>query len=361
MLAAYVSGHGFGHATRTAEVLRAVRVLEPNLPISVVSLAPERIFRDAVSEPLQYRRVQCDVGLAQRDALTMDEEATIGRWRAFEEETPARVSREAEWLRNARAGVVVADIPPLAFAAAAAAGVPSVGVTNFSWDWIYQHLARRIPAFREPSEAAREAYSKAGLLLELPFAGDLSAFPKRERIPMVARPQRCPREETRRALGLGAADVAVLLSFGGIGFADFDPNVLAELREYVFLVETDRRELPTNVIALSDRVVAARGLTFLDVIGGADAIVTKPGYGIVTDAIAAGTRLVYTERGDFPEYDVMVTEMRNYLPTAHVANEDLRAGRLEAPLREVFAEARPATPDLSGAEVAARRIVERLT
>ncbi len=360
MLAAYVSGHGFGHATRTAHVLRAVRVLEPTLPICVVSLAPERIFRESVSEPFQYRAVQCDVGLAQKDALTIDEAETIDRWRAFEQETPARVSREAAWLRKARAGVVVSDIPPLAFTAAAAAGVPSVGVTNFSWDWIYAHLARRVPAFREPSDAAREAYSSAGLLLQLPFSGDLSAFPVRERIPMVARPQRRPREETRRALGLAEADVAVLVSFGGIASPDFDPGVLAPLSEFVFLVETDGRDLPTNVMALSDRVLTARGLSFLDIVGGADAIVTKPGYGIVTDAIAAGTRLVYTERGDFPEYEVMVGEMKSYLPTAYVGNADLRAGRLEAPLREVFGASRPEVPDLSGAESAARRIVERL-
>ena len=37
----------------------------------------------------------------------------------------------------ARATVVVGDIPPLAFAAAARAGVPSVAVGNFTWDWIY--------------------------------------------------------------------------------------------------------------------------------------------------------------------------------------------------------------------------------
>ena len=147
--------------------------------------------------------------------------------------------------------MVLADIPPLAFDAAAEAGVPSVGLGNFSWDWIYAHLARRVPAFREPSDVAREAYSKADLLLELPFAGDLSAFPRRERIPMVARPQRRPRAETRRALGLADGEVAVLLSFGGIGFLGFDPSVLAGLREFVFLLETEPADPPANVMALS--------------------------------------------------------------------------------------------------------------
>ncbi len=360
VLAVYVSGHGFGHSTRTAEVLRAVRRLEPSLPITVVSTAPERIFRAAVSEPLEHRRLECDFGLAQKDALTIDEAGTVERWREFATELRARVGREADWLRRAGARAVLADIPPLAFDAAAAAGVPSLAISNFSWDWIYAHLARRIPALREPAAAAREAYSRAGLLLQLPFAGDLSAFPVREPIPMVARPQRRPRAETRAALGLAEGEIAVLLSFGGIGFPDFDPAVLARLPGFVFLLETERGELPANVRPLPDHVLSARGLTFLDVVGGADAIVTKPGYGIVTDAIAARTPLVYTERGDFPEYPIMVAEMKRYLATAYVSNADFRTGRLEVPLGEALEAPMPPAPDLSGADAAARRIVERL-
>ena len=102
------------------------------------------------------------------------------------------------------------------------------------------------------------------------------------------------------------------------------------------------------------------GLVYQDVVGAVDVVVTKPGYGIVTDAIAAGTRLLYTERGDFPEYPVMVGEMPRYLAAAHVSGEDLRAGRLDgAPRRRAVARA-PEAPRLDGAAVAASRIRERL-
>jgi len=359
VLAVYVSGHGFGHATRTAEVWRAVRVLERDLFIAVVSSAPERISRAAVGEPLEYRALQCDVGLAQKDALSIDEEATVERWRAFEAGTRARVGREADWLGRARARVVLADIPPLAFEAAAAAGVPSVGLSNFSWDWIYAHNARRVPALTEAAARAREAYEKADLLLELPFAGDLSAFPRRERIPMVARRQRRDRAQTRHALGL-ERETAVLLSFGGIGLPGFDPSVLKPLRQYRFLLETERHDLPPNVLAVTGRLLEEKELVFLDLVGAADVVVSKPGYGIVTDCIAARTPLVYTDRGDFPEYPIMVAEMPRYLSTAYVSNEDLRMGRLDEAIRAVRSAPLPPPPDMSGAEVAARRLLERV-
>ena len=86
---------------------------------------------------------------------------------------------------------------------------------------------------------------------------------------------------------------------------------------------------------------------------------TKPGYGIVSDCIGAGTRLVYTERGDFPEYPVMVAEMTRYLPAVHVSNEELRQGRIGPALARVLSQPYPEPPRLDGAAVAAERLLAR--
>jgi L-arabinokinase len=355
-LVAYVSGHGFGHATRTAEVLRAVREAAPKQPLAVVTTAPESLFHEAGLGPFEYRRVACDVGLVQRGALVIDEEGTIRRLRAFEVDRPRLVEAEAAWLRTAGARLVLADIPPLAFEAASAAGVPSVGLANFSWDWIYGHLARRRAEFEEPARRAAAAYAQAGLLLQLPFAGDLTAFPRREAVPMVARRQRRPRAEARRLLEFDDAPT-VLVSFGGLGLPGFDPGVLAELAPYRFVLETDDHALPGNVRGVTRAGLKARGLEYLDVIGAADVALTKPGYGIVTDCIAAGTRLVYTDRGDFPEYPILVAEMARHLPCAYVSNDDVRAGFLEEALAAVLQAPFPPPPRLDGADVAARRLL----
>ena len=61
--------------------------------------------------------------------------------------------------------MVLGDIPPLAFLAAAQAGVPGVGMSNFSWDWIYAHLARQEPGLSAAAAAAAAAYAQATNLL----------------------------------------------------------------------------------------------------------------------------------------------------------------------------------------------------
>ena len=86
-------------------------------------------------------------------------------------------------------------------------------------------------------------------------------------------------------------------------------------------------------------------------------MVSKPGYGIVTDCIGAGTRLVYTPRGDFPEYPILTAEMPRYLPCVAVDNVALRRGDLGAALADCLAQPFPPQPDLGGAARAAERLL----
>jgi L-arabinokinase len=361
VIAAYVSGHGYGHATRVGEVLRAVRGRAPGMPLAVVTSGPEKLYRQAVPGPFVFRSLECDVGLVQKGALAIDEEGTVTRWREFASGGEERAVREARWLRDAGAGLVLGDVPPLAFEAAAQAGLPAVGLTNFSWDWIYRHLAHRQPVLAEAAAAAARAYASAALLLQLPFAGDLSAFPRRERIPMVARRPRMSREEARRRLGVPEKTPCVLVTFGGIGMPAFDPSVLGGLADFHFLMDAPKDSLPRNATATDAALLEVAGMDYRDVVRAADVVATKPGYGIVSDAIAAGTRIVYTERGDFPEYPVLVAEMGRYVPCAHVGNADFLAGRWRQAIEGVLARPVPPPPDVSGAEVAAQRLLSLAT
>jgi L-arabinokinase len=360
MLVAFVSGHGFGHATRTAEVLRAVRRRAPELPITVCGEAPAFLFERVVAQPLSVRPVACDVGLVQSDALTIDEQATAAALDEFLDGFDVLVSREARFLREAGARAVLGDIPPLAFAAAAAAGVPGIALGNFSWDWIYGHYGVRQPALARAARHAAAAYASAELLLRLPFAGDLSVFRSVVDVPLLARRPALSRPEARGRLRLDERPT-VLLSFGGIGMPELSPASFAALGEYAFVL-TGRAGAgeARNVRRLEAAELAESGLDYPDLVGACDVVVSKPGYGIVTDCIGARTRLVYTDRGDFPEYDVLVGEMERFLPAVFVASAELREGRLGGALGRVLEMPFPAQPALNGAEVAAERLIAAL-
>jgi hypothetical protein len=100
-----------------------------------------------------------------------------------------------------------------------------------------------------------------------------------------------------------------------------------------------------------------------DLVLGADAILGKPGYGTVAEAIVAGRRaFVQTPRGDFREYPVLVRCIEEHLPSARLGLKELLAGEWTLALRAALASRAPHSAiELDGDVIAAQRIVEMLS
>jgi hypothetical protein len=90
-------------------------------------------------------------------------------------------------------------------------------------------------------------------------------------------------------------------------------------------------------------------------------VATKPGYGIVAECVANGAAVLYTARGEFVEYEVMVREMPRYLRCAFISNEDLYSGAWQDALDALVTQpSPPERPQVNGAEVVVTQVLEML-
>ncbi|KAE9405165.1 hypothetical protein BT96DRAFT_963987 [Gymnopus androsaceus JB14] len=118
----YCSGHGYGHATRVSFYLPV---------IFIVSSAPKQVFSDSVALGAQYRYADwVDPIIKSVEVL-----------KAFLKNKDAFLKIEHEWLLSVQARCVLSDAAFLGCLAAKAAGVPSILVTNFTFDSVYSYLA----------------------------------------------------------------------------------------------------------------------------------------------------------------------------------------------------------------------------
>jgi L-arabinokinase len=192
----------------------------------------------------------------------------------------------------------------------------------------------------------RDAYAKTTLALRLPLHGGFEPMAAVTRdIPLVARRSTREREEIRRALGLPGGRPVVLASFGAYG-ADIPVDDLSRSDRFTLLAP--RREPPA-------------GLRYEDLVAASDVVISKPGYGIVSECVANCAALLYTSRGRFAEYDVFVKEMPRILRCRYISQEDLLAGRWADAIDALLAQPAPLErPRVDGAEIAADEIM-RLT
>jgi len=370
----YVSGHGFGHASRDIEVINALHRLAPAVRVAVRTSAPRWLFDLTLAAPVAWMPAECDTGIVQIDSLRLDVDATLRRADAFHASLPARARAEAALLDELGAALVVGDIPPLAFAAAAASGLPSIALGNFTWDWIYGGY-EEIRDHPNLLPAIANAYAAATSALRLPLGGGFEPFERVERVPFIARRSKRSRDEVRRAFDLPADARLVLASFGGYGLRDIDVARLGSIAGWDVVVtsnvQASRRASDAGVDRLAqagwppalhyvdERDIYAAGFRYEDIVTAVDVVATKPGYGIIAECIANGAAMLYTSRGRFVEYDVMVREMPRYLRCEFIANEDLYAGRWEQPLAALMAQpSAPESPRVDGAEVVAEMIAE---
>lgn len=322
------------------------------LHVTVKTSAPRHLFgehdgtkpRPAVA----VVNLQCDAGVAQIDSLDIDVPETVRRAKAFQTRLPSLVDEESAFLRRHRANLVVGDIPPLAFAAAAAAGLPSMAIANFTWDWIYESYAD----VHHLVEDLRRTYQSLTLALRLPMWGGFAGLERKARdIPFIAyRSQHHP-DDVRRTLGLPdrmRGGPLVLPAFGGHGLGRLATNALGALPGYTVVPPA----------STSPEHLRAAGLRYQDLIKAADVVVTKPGYSVISEAIANGAALLYTSRGHFVEYDVLVREMPRYVRARFIEPNDLLSGNWSGAIERLLAQpAAPDKPSLNGAQLAAEEIL----
>lgn len=332
----YISGHGFGHASRSIELIRALTRRQPGVHITVKTFAPSWLF-ERVSG-VTYQQFEADVGITQTDSVTIDIADTTSRARDFYRDFERRADDEAASLRASDTRLVLGDVPPLAHAVAARVGVPSVAVSNFTWDWIYEGYAAFENVAPSVIQTIRDAYRECTLALRLPMHGGFASMSRVTDVPMIARRSARSRAETRRAAGVPDDRPFVLASFSGYGLdVPFD--------------QIARRE---GLTVVSSPFAPAPPLEYEDLVAAADVVISKPGYGIISECVANETPLLYTSRGQFAEYDVFVAEMPRVLRCRFMPQEDLRAGRWREHIEALLAQSDP--PErarIDGAEVAA--------
>jgi L-arabinokinase len=351
-IAFYITGHGFGHAVRSYQVIRALNKAVPAWEIHVRTTAPEWLFQDP-SGSVVYHQTKIDIGIVQKDSLAMDLTETLRSCRDLHERASSLIESELAFVRQHRIALIVSDIPALAFEVAAQAMIPSVAITNFTWSWIYRAYQERYPAFLSLIEEMESFYRKATLAMTLPYACDLSIFPSRKAIPWITRTSSLSKHQARASFALPQSATIVLLSFGGLGIERLPWKTLQRLQDYYFIGTEERPQRAGNICVLPEMQ-----REYCDLVRAADVIIAKPGYGIVADILAHQTPVLYIERSDFPEFPYLAQALNELTTAEFLSLDDLLSGGIEPHLVRFLKRERhwPAVP-LNGAQIAAEKIV----
>jgi L-arabinokinase len=356
-IAYYVSAHGYGHGVRSCNIIQAINELYPHLHVHIISELPLSFLSNQIDLRRNSVRVESfDVGMAQIDSIRVDVPSTLERIRAIYSQRKERVAGEAAKLEKQGVGLVVVDIPALPIEAAATLGIPRVAVGNFAWDWIYEEFIPQDPGWREIVDIFHEEYAKTDLLLRLPFCETMRAFPRIEDIPLVASPGKSCKNLIAGLTRCDPGKKWILLSFTTLDWTDETLAKIERIRDYEFFTVHPLEWQRRNIHALQREPII-----FADILASMDAVISKPGFGILSDCIANRKPLIYADRSDFREYPILVHAIRKYIKHVHIPTIELYRGNLQESLARIWESPDPEGElGLGGDRIAARRIARCL-
>lgn len=322
-LSYFISSHGFGHAARAAAIMKALQDSEPRTTFSIFTKVPEWFFSDSGVTGFTYYPCTTDVGFAQTSPTAEDLSSTIAQLRTFVPFARENVQSLAALVASAGAAAVICDISPLGLAVAAEAGIPSVLIENFTWDWIYrgypavpQELLRFAELFAECFASATHHFQTAPVCAPAPRA---------RQFPPVSRSPRRGRLEMRRELEIDDRQPVVLITMGGVSsslpFLEQLPQQ-EDIATFVVAAPVDEVTRRGNVVLFPPR----SELYHPDLVQMSDVVIGKTGYSTVCEAFYAGCGFGVVERPTFREHQVMEKFLRDSLPTLLLSHAEFLSG-----------------------------------
>ncbi|KAJ5050737.1 uncharacterized protein L3040_002608 [Drepanopeziza brunnea f. sp. 'multigermtubi'] len=334
----YISGHGYGHATRSAQLVSALLSASPTTLVTIITTAPSHLFPS--SPRVSFIAQEVDSAIIQPQPYTIDAPASFAKLKTFlaSTETPEWRAKTADILDQTQCNLVLADAPyPVAWTSAREKGIKSVLVSNFSFDSIFEQLLTYLPAESRGAETEmvqkiEKLYATYDYIVRLPgyipfpFADKYWTVEERARrlidAPLVFRPPRTSRSNVLKLLGIPEEfheHRVLLVQFGGqIVDATGESTV---------------PQLPDGWICLSSTPVEdPRFFTFPkdvyspDLVAASNVVLGKIGYGTVSECVGMNKALIYVIRPMFAEEPGLLRYMEENGVCGEISVADYESG-----------------------------------
>ncbi|MFZ2632687.1 MAG: NUDIX domain-containing protein [Desulfosalsimonadaceae bacterium] len=360
-IAYFITSHGFGHAARASAVMNAIGAQWPFVHFEIFTQTPEWFFKDSLCVSYVYHPEMTDVGLVQTSPFCFDAGKTLDALDAFLPFDETRVACLADIVNRSGCQLIVCDISPLGLAVASRAGVSSVLVENFTWDWIYASYLPSNRRFGKHIKYLENIFGSADIRVQaapicLPQKSALC-------IPPVSRKPVASPSETRNQLGIPPSGPLILITLGGIPEALSFADALKTYRKPVyFVVPGAAPDMPAasrkqgNVVFLPHH----SGFYHPDLIAAADAVVGKVGYSTLAEVYHAGVPFGYIPRSDFRESDIFESYIQKNMKGMRFSEPDFYSGDWLSQVPDLLALPKRTINEPNGSDVAAEYICNML-
>lgn len=332
-----LSAHGYGHFAMTAPILNALRQ-KHNFQLTLRTTLPKALLKTRIDGEFTVIADTSDFGMVMHNSFDVNIEASAACYSEFHQDYALKVEEESASLRAIKPDFILANIPYLTIDAAYACNIPCIAYCSLNWLEVFTHYFTSILAEEaQIKKQITDAYNRAAVFMcpapsmPMPLLHNVRAIGPVARVfegkAQTARANLC---EYINAPDLGKQTKIVLVTPGGVSTHIPVENWPKE-KHIIWLCSWPLTVSRQDVIS-----TANIPLLFNDIMAGCDAVVSKPGYGIVSETVCNQIPVLYIKRGDWPEEPHLIKWWRANGIVDEVSRTALEKGQLVNNLKSLW-------------------------
>ncbi|GJQ57613.1 MAG: hypothetical protein SCALA701_04140 [Candidatus Scalindua sp.] len=332
--------------------MAAIHEIAPSTQFEIFTKVPEWFFEHSLTGPFTYHDLFTDIGLVQKTPLHEDLPKTLQSLDQFLPFDQKQIAYLAEVATRDKYKLIVCDIAPMGIEVARIAGIPSLLIENFTWDWIYQGYVKYGFQADRHIHYLQEVFGSADYHIQtepvcLRRTVDLTTFP-------VCRKTKTPAHQIRQMFGIPEEANVVLITMGGIPEQYTFLKLLKRHHNIYFIIpgSSECKQLSGNLILLPHH----SDFFHPDLINASDAVIGKIGYSTLAEVYHSGVPFGYVPRRGFCESEKLESFIKKQMDCCAITDVQFHNGRWTNILPELLAFPRTSRTVTNGATQIARFI-----
>ncbi|MGX5475099.1 glycosyltransferase family protein [Bacillus toyonensis] len=294
----YISEYGFGHATRCIALIRAILSTREDVHVIICNSFAMQFIRASLAEyedKVIFHDVETDIGFVLKESsLELDKEKLEKSYEEFCTKLPQKINNEMDFLSAFSVDCIISDISPIAFEIADKLEVPSIGISNFTWYTAYKNSIpdNSLQVFKNMYKKMDYFYTLAGSDEENLARLNTTSFNFYSRTINLLEVKRL-----RNKLNPTGEKQVIFMPLGmKIDIGDITKLPLWNDERYVFIMSYNMKIKHKNVHKIPENYTESQNYVAV-----ADCIISKAGWGTVSEAILQNKSLLIIDRKGMSE------------------------------------------------------------
>ena len=321
-----ISSNGFGHVAQLAPILNSLSI-HYDLKFTIRTAVKYTLCKEFFDFDFSYQDPPPDPEIVMKGPLEVDSLSFLKDYTSLYNNWSDIVVHDSHQLKQLGANLVISNISPVSFSSASLLGIPSVGICSLNWADIFLAYCSFDPMYKEIMQLIRSGYLEASTIIKLEPHMPMEWLSNSISVGPVAQLGSDRHDFLKSKFSF---DKLVSVNLGGIVSIGTDFS-LPCIDSITWIVPNHLATHRSDIIPSSKLKIP-----FIDILTTSDALLSKAGYGSVTECSVNSTRLMYTLRDNWGENNSLQSWMASHCTSLSISRSLMRDGLFVDPLMKLL-------------------------